>query len=330
MPPRALWHPRHWPTWCAVASMVLLARLPWALQRRVGCVLGTLAYLLPNQRRRIACRNLELCFPELDGLARERLLRASYRELGIGLFEFLRAWWGTVARFRGATQIAGLDGLEKALATGTGVILVSGHFMSLELCGRLLTEQVPLAGLYRAYENPVVDWAVRRGRARYAVAMFERHEVRGAVRHLRRGGVLWYAPDQDMRGRDFVFAPFFGQLAATTPATHHLARMGNAQVMAFGHRRRADHQGFDLEIGAALPGVPSVDAIADTTAVNAAIEALVRASPEDYLWVHARFKRRPTGAAPRYGDPSVDAPDKFPSDAGVSDPPGAGAGTDDR
>ncbi len=290
--------------------MAALARLPWTLQRGLGRALGALAHRIPNQRRRIARRNLELCFPELDARGREQLLRDSYRELGIGLFEFMRAWWGSVARFDTTTRIAGLEQLERAHAAGKGVILVSGHFMSLELCGRLLATRVPLAGLYRAYEDPVIEWAVRRGRARYAVAMFERDEVRPAVRHLRQGGVLWYAPDQDMRGRDFVFAPFFGQAAATTPATHHLARLGNAQVMAFGHRRRADDNGFDLAIGPALPGVPSDDAVRDTSAVNAAIEALVRASPEDYLWVHARFKRRPAGVAPRYGDPSVDAPEK--------------------
>ncbi len=310
MPPRALWTPRHWPAWCAVALLLLLARLPWPLQRVIGRTLGALAVRVPNQRRRIAHRNLELCFPDLGAAARERLLRASYRELGIGVFEFMRAWWGSVARFDGTTTVAGLDALARARAAGTGVILVSGHFMSLELCGRLLTGHVPLAGLYRRYENPVIEWAVRRGRMRYAVAMFERDEVRAAVRHLRRGGVLWYAPDQDMRGRDFVFAPFFGVPAATTPATHHLARLGNARVMSFGHRRRADGRGFDLEIGAALPGIPSQDATADTALVNAAIESLVRASPADYLWVHARFKRRPAGDAPRYGDPSIDAPDK--------------------
>ncbi len=230
--------------------------------------------------------------------------------MGIGLFEFMRAWWGSVARFRDTTTIEGIEGLEQAQANGTGVVLVSGHFMSLELCGRLLAERLPLAGLYRVYDDPVIEWSVRRGRARYAVAMFDRDDVRAAVRHLRRGGVLWYAPDQDMRGRGYVFAPFFDHLAATTPASHHLARLGHAQVRSFGYQRRAGNSGFDLHIGPALPGVPGSDVITDTSAVNSAIEALVRASPAAYLWVHARFKRRPAGVPPRYDDPSVDAPEK--------------------
>jgi len=287
-----------------------LAHLPWSLQRGLGRLLGRVAYRVPNQRRRIARRNLELCFPELDESARERLLRQSYRELGTGVFEFLRAWWGSVDRFRATSTLAGLEHLASARADGVGVILVSGHFMSLELCGRLLSEKVPLAGLYRAYDDPVVEWAVRRGRARYAAAMFKREDTRAAVRHLRRGGVLWYAPDQDMRGRDFVFAPFFGHAAATTPATHHLARLGNARVMTFGHCRRSDQTGYELGVGPALPDFPGADAVADTAAVNAALEALVRACPAAYLWVHARFKRRPEGTQPRYGDPSVDAPEQ--------------------
>lgn len=309
-PPRSLLHPRHWPAWIEVFAMMALARLPWRAQRGLGRLIGRVAYRVPNQRRRIARRNLELCFPDMPAIDRERLLRRSYRELGIGVFEFLRAWWGSVDGLRATTSITGLEHFEAARAAGTGVILVSGHFMSLELCGRLLSEKVPLAGLYRAYDEPVIEWAVQRGRARYAVAMFEREDIRAAVRHLRRGGVLWYAPDQDMRGRDFVFAPFFGHAAATTPATHHLARLGHAQVMTFGHCRRADQGGYELVVSPPLPDFPGADIVADTTAVNAALEALVRACPAAYLWVHARFKRRPHGTAPRYGDPSVDAPDK--------------------
>ena len=143
-----------------------------------------------------------------------------------------------------------------------------------------------------------MEWAVRRGRARYAVAMFAKQDVRGAARHLKRGGLLWYAPDQDMRGKDTVFAPFFGIPAATITATHQFARMTGCAVVPFFHRREDDR--YVLRIGEPLAPFPTDDAVIDTTAVNAAIEAMVRAAPSQYLWLHRRFKRQPEGAPPRY------------------------------
>ena len=206
---------------------------------------------------------------QLSEAKREALLRANFRDLGIGLFEFARAWWGDVAPMRASASIEGLEILQGLQAEGRGVLLVSGHFMTLELCGRLLCDHVPLAGMYRKYRSPVMEWAVLRGRLRYAIAMFGNADTRAAIRHLKRGGVLWYAPDQDMRGKDTVFAPFFGIPAATITATHQFARMTGCAVVPFFHRREGDR--YVLKIGEPLAPFPTEDAVADSTAVNAAI-----------------------------------------------------------
>lgn len=292
-PDRPSLAPRHWPVWLGVGLCMALARLPWGLQRALGAATGGLALRLLPDRREAARTNLALCLPELDDAAREALLQANFRDVGIGLFEFARAWWGDVAPMRATARIEGLDILQRLQAEGRGVLLVSGHFMTLELCGRLLCDHVPLAGMYRKHRSPVMEWAVLRGRLRYASAMFGNGDTRAAIRHLKRGGVLWYAPDQDMRGKDTVFAPFFGIPAATITATHQFARMTGCAVVPFFHRREGDR--YVLRVGEPLAPFPTEDAVADSTAVNAAIEAMVRAAPSQYLWLHRRFKRQPDG-----------------------------------
>lgn len=295
---RPPWTPRHWLPWLGLGICHLLARLPWPAQRVIGVVLGRMLSLLLRGRRRVAARNIELCFPELAAAARSVLLRENFRDLGIGIFEFLRAWFGDVDAQRASVRIEGLDILKRIRAEKRGVILVSGHFMTLELCGRLLCDHIELAGMYRAHATRVFEWAVRRGRLRYACAMFRREEVRAAVRHLKRGGTLWYAPDQDMRGKDTLFAPFFGIPAASITATHQFARMTGAAVVPFFHRREGDH--YVLRVTEPLADFPSQDAAADTARVNAAIEAMVREAPSQYLWIHKRFKRRPLGCGNVY------------------------------
>lgn len=291
--------PRTWPEWIGIGLAWLAARLPWGIQRALGRGIGALLPRLLRKRHRVARRNIELCFPELDAQARARLLRESYASLGIGLFEFARAWWGSVAPMQRGVRIEGLEHLARAREGGRGIILVSGHFLTLELCGRLLTGHQPLAGMYRPHDGAALEWAVKRGRLRYAAAMFTREELRPALRHLKQGGALWFAPDQETRRGDSVFVPFFGRPAWSLTSTHQLARLSGAAVLPFFHRRR-DDGGYDLEVQPAFADFPSADAVADTARVMAAIEAMVRRAPGQYLWIHQRFKRQPDGTPPVY------------------------------
>lgn len=290
---------RQWPVWLGIGLLWLAARLPWRIQRALGAVLGRLLYALLGSRRRVVEVNLALCFPEQDAAWRTRLARESFRDLGIGLFEFARAWWGSIAPMRRGLKLSGVEHIERARAEGRGVILVSGHFMTLEISARLLCDAVPVAGMYRPHDTAAMEWAVKRGRLRYAAAMFGRDELRPALRHLKQGGVLWFAPDQDTLRGDNVFVPFFGQPARSLTSTHQLARLSGAAVLAFFHRREPDGS-YRLEVQPPLEHFPGRDAAADTARVMAQIEAMVRAAPSQYLWLHKRFKRRPEGAAPVY------------------------------
>ena len=285
---------RHWPTWAGIGAMALLARIPWPLQRALGRLVGQVLLRVLASRRRVAARNLALCFPGLDAAGREALLREHFASIGIGLFEFARAWWGSIAPLRRGLVVEGLEHVAAARSGGRGVIVVSGHFTTLEVCGRLMCDHVPLAGMYRPHAQPAMEWAVRRGRARYAAAMFPKQDLRGTVRHLKRGGLLWYAPDQDPSRGDAVYVPFFGRPAHSLTSTHQLARMSGAAVLFFQHARR-DDGGYTLRLFPASEGYPTRDATADTAEVMAAIEAMARSAPAQYLWIHRRFKRQPDG-----------------------------------
>jgi KDO2-lipid IV(A) lauroyltransferase len=298
---RSLLAPRHWPAWLGAGAIWLIARLPQRALMWLGRRLGALVRRIPSERRRIAAANIALCFPELDAAARASLLDANLRDIGLMLVEFALGWMGSDRRIAAIpTRIEGLEHLEAARAQGKGVLLVGGHFSHLELCARLVSRRIRIAGMYRRMDSDVFEWVVLRARLDYADAMFEKDDIRGTVKYLRGGGTLWYAPDQDMRSKDTVFAPFFGVPAATITATHHLARMSGALVIPFFHRRLPDGEGYALRLGAPLEDFPSADTAVDTARVNACIEQMVREAPEQYLWVHKRFKTRPPGASAIY------------------------------
>jgi KDO2-lipid IV(A) lauroyltransferase len=301
-PPSApsLLSPRHWPSWISIGVIWLIAHLPYRLLFLLGRALGGLTRLLPGERRHVARRNLEICLPQLAPAERTKLLHASLADLGLMLVEFALAWMASErAIARVPCAIEGLEHLDACRNEGKGVLLVGAHFSHLELCARLVSQRIRIAGMYRVMDDPVYERCVLRARLRYAEAMFTKDDILASVRYLKRGGTLWYAPDQDMRGKDSVFVPFFGVSAATITATHHLARLAGAAVIPFFHRR-LHGGGYALRLEAPLADFPGQDVIADTARVNAQIERMVREAPEQYLWVHKRFKTRPAGAPPLY------------------------------
>ena len=297
----ALLAPRLWPAWLGLGLIWLIARLPFRPLYALGRLFGALTVHLRGERRLVAQRNLELCLPELDTTARACLLRATLADLGMMFSEFALAWMGSDrAIARVPCVIDGLEHLQACRERGQGVLMVGAHFSHLELCARLVSQRIRIAGMYRIMDNPAFQWSVLRARLRYAAAMFAKDELRASVKYLKRGGTLWYAPDQDMRGKDAVFVPFFGVPAATITATHHLARLSGAAVIPFFHRRREDGRGYVVRLEAPLQNFPTTDVTQDTARVNVAIERMVREAPAQYLWVHKRFKSRPPGTPPIY------------------------------
>jgi KDO2-lipid IV(A) lauroyltransferase len=296
---RSLYAPRTWPWWIAIGCLWLHTRLPVRLQLVNGRVMGRCLYWLLPRRRRIAAINLELCFPTLQPASRERLLRRHFEGLGLMVVETTIGCWVSDRRLRGLGRVEGLEHLNQALAMGRGVLLLTAHFTALEIGGRLLSMAVDhdFHGVYRRNENPVLEYCIRRGRERRFGKMFGRDDTRGMLKSLKSGHPVWYAPDQAYRGPHSVQAPFFGVSAPSNPGTVRIAKVSGAPVVPFVTLREPDGH-YRLRLLPALANFPSGDLVADTARINKLIEDQVRQAPEQYYWVHRRFKSR--GAASPY------------------------------
>lgn len=297
--------PSYWPTWIVLGFMWLLAQLPYRLQMGAGRALGWGMERLGRQRRHIAEINLGLCFSDLSAAQRESLLKAHFRSLGKGMVETAMSWWTPKHRLLPLVCIEGQEHLARALDKGKGVILLSGHFTSLEIGGRLLALSTPFHVLYRRHKNPLFEMVMKRARERNFDQAIPREDMRAMLRSLKQNVPVWYAADQDYGREKSVFASFFDVPAATITATSRLARSSGAAVVPFFQRRMEDGSGYRLTIHPALEDFPGATPQEDAQRINRLMEQRIREMPEQYLWVHRRFKTRPKGTSPLY--PSVKA-----------------------
>ena len=295
-------HPRFWPLWLGLALLWLLVQLPYRALLVLGRALGALLYRLAGSRRKIAARNLELCFAQLSAAERERLLQENFASTGIAFFEMAMSWWWPKARLARLAHIEGLEHLQQARAQGQGVILMAIHFTTLEIGAALLGQVHTIDGMYREHKNPLFDFIQRRGRERHNpdATAIEREDVRAMLKVLRGGRAIWYAPDQDYGAKQSIFVPLFGIPAATVTATTKFARLGRARVLPFTQQRLADGGGYRLTIHPPLAGFPAASEEADGLLINRWVERAIADCPEQYLWTHRRFKTRPPGAAKLY------------------------------
>jgi Kdo2-lipid IVA lauroyltransferase/acyltransferase len=288
--PLRLLAPRYWLTWAGLGLLRLLALLPFGVIVRLGRAVGAVLRALPIRFVRTARRNLELCLPELSAAERERLLNEHFASLGVALLEIPFAWWSSPARLGKLLHFEGVEHLRAAQAHGRGVILLTAHFTSMEMAGRALLFVAPVGFLYRETRNEVVAYALRRFRVGYGGHPIPKDDIRAFVSALRRNECVWYAPDQSYRKKGAEMVPLFGIPAATNTLTSRLARMTGAVVLPYFFQRLPGRQGYRAVIHPPLADFPSDCAAADTERFNHMIEAQVRQAPEQYLWIHRRFK----------------------------------------
>ncbi len=292
---------RYWPTWLGLGLLRLSLLLPYSVMLLLGRGLGNLLFRLVGSRRHIAEVNVRLCFPEQEETARQKLVKESFVSAAISLFEGALSWWASDSRIKKLYRIEGLEHLEAARAQGRGVILLGGHYTTLEISGRFLAFHVEgLQPIYKPAHNKLFEAVMANSRKRLFDDLLPSADMRTIVRNLKKGKVVWYAPDQDFGRERSVFAPFFGVPTATLISTARLAKLSGALVVPYYSERLPGKEGFLLRLAPALTDFPSGDDLVDATRVNQVIEQQVRKVPEQYLWLHKRFKTRPEGDADVY------------------------------
>ena len=281
----------------AIAVLWPLHLLPLPVLAALGQGLGFVLFYFGKRRRNIALINLRLCFPELDKAEQHRLAKAHFKLLARSLLERSLLWWSNEKRLARLIRVEGEEKLRALHQSGTPIILLAPHFVGLDAGGIGIAMRFDSLSIYSTQKNPVFDRLILRGRKRFGdqLLLSRQDGARSSIKAMRAGRPFYYLPDMDFGSRDSVFVPFFGVQTATITGLSRLSRAAGAVVMSCITRILPDGQGYVVEIGDPWKNFPSTDVKADTQRMNAFIENAVRNMPEQYYWVHRRFKTRPEG-----------------------------------
>lgn len=294
-------HPRYWLLWFGLGLLFLLVQLPYPALVRFGGWLGRRSMRFLTRRAAIARRNLTLCFPHITPRQLEIKLTDNFSSLGIALLETGMAWFWSDRRIKKWFDIVGLAHLHAAENKRNGVIVIGVHFMTLELHFRILGHCKPMIVMYRPHNNKVMELVQKWGRSRSGNILVDRKKLVLMVHALKNGGVVWFAPDQDPGIKGSVFVPFLGvDRAATSNGTFIIAKHARPELVTAVVIRKPGGQGYQLIISSVLENYPYDDSLSAADYLNKTIEDEIMRAPEQYLWLHRRFKTRPQGDPPLY------------------------------
>lgn len=292
--------PKFWPSWLGLASMRIIAMLPYRVQLFIGHIIGHLFYRIARYRREIVQTNISLCFPELSVEEQENRVRNHFHALGMSIVETAMSWWGSERRLRKLVTFKGFEYVNQALAEGTGAIMLGAHYTTMEISGRFIALDHDLAVSYQKMRNPLFNLMTINARKRMLHRIFGRDEIRASFRYIKQNHLMWIAADQDVGIENSVFVPFFGHLAATQTVASRMAKITKAPIIPYISRRLEKAQGYVVEFFPPVENFPGNSLEEDATRTNQLIEAQILKAPEQYLWVHRRFKTRPEGMPKLY------------------------------
>lgn len=276
-----------------VGLLWLLHWLPMPALRGLGWALGRLLYAFGRERRRVALTNLHLCFPQWSEREREAVARRHFVAFARAFLDRTLGWWASPDRLYRLIRLRGGEYLKAA--DGRPTILLAPHFVGLDAGGTAMTLATPLVSVYSNQKNPVFNDVLLQGRLRFnsPILMSRLDGMRKAIKALKDGYPFYYLPDMDFGPRESIFVPFFGVPAATITGVSRLARLTGARVVPCITRQVSD--GYEVELLPPWENYPGESVEADTEFMNRFIESQVLRMPEQYFWLHKRFKTRPAG-----------------------------------
>ena len=292
------YHPKFIPTWILIGFMKFGAKLPFTVQVAIGSLMGKMLYPILSRFRKIAFTNLSRCFPNKSHSEVESLVKQNFESIGISIFETANAYFATDQKIRSLITINNQHVLDDALKQKQNVVLLAAHFMPLMLGSRALLLDYKIANIYRPQNNRLFDEIMRQGFVNNGATMIKTKDTRSLLKTVKSGLPIWYAPDQDLGEKNSVFAPFFNIQTATVAATARLASTPNTIVIPYFFIR--DTQGYQMHFEAPLTQYPDDDPIKSATITNQILERQILKAPEQYLWIHKRFKTRPSDESSFY------------------------------
>ncbi len=282
-------HPKYWGAWIATGCLYLISQLPQHWQFKIGDGIGLIMKKVLPKRRYICDRNITTCFPQLTPTQQQQLTTDTFKSVGRGIVEFAMSCWFSPQRLAQLLTIEGEGYLAQAQNNKQGVLLLGAHHLSAEIVGRALGVSHPIHAVYREQNNLVFDALIKQKRARTGAGIIHRYDIRSIIKALRKLQIVWYAADQDYGAEHSIFAPFFSQPAATITAWRRLAKQTDAIILCANHHRQPNGH-YILKL---TPLVLTDNELNDATAFNRQLELSIKQHPEQYLWLHRRFKTTP-------------------------------------
>ncbi len=277
-------HPRYWFLYFGMfIAYGLIQILPYKILIKIGKILGNLGFLFATRRRKIALKNIEICFPEKSKKEQQDLVHQCFNYVGQSFIEMLIAWWMPESRFKKITfdLSSGMrEKIQEQMDSGQGVILCGGHFTALEMIGcEFGLRYKNLYLVYQKHKDPVINYIINKGRLRYAKGLIERTDLKTMIKILRRGDFLWYAPDQDLGRHASVFVDFFNIPCATVRALGSLIKAGRAACFfSFFYREDACKKSIYKIMASKQEIIPTGDDLKDAEIYNQALEKIIRKS----------------------------------------------------